>query len=288
MHYEDWEYHPSRMPEDKFDREREIETLQKKFLEEVLQNPKTTAFLKPYRPGSGEYFLKNYAFKKGLLVAHSEYGIKAAENRELRYREKTECAFKAILQKKLLNLELLWRAEQITLPGIDACIDFTKWYRHPMACPFIEPVIAEEIELMQQFLAREETDIGRYYPDLGIEDSEGIADKSQKHEDDDPEIPEWFTYYDTYMGTASLFLLPDIRGQKEQVYFDLAFKEQRAKNPEASKYEPNPEDSLPWMDSFSPELYYQFSKLVDDEIFQRLFYYEWQEKANERAAEKTN
>ena len=207
------------------------------------------------------------------------------KGRELRYRAETEDVFKAILQKKLFNLKLLWRAEQITLPGIEILMDFYRWEREPGACPFIEPPTAAEIALMQRFLLTYDCDLGRHGRGLSVFSFRDFEDGEDNEAED--EMPEWFRYYDTYLGTAHLLLLPNIRGQKEEHYRELHFQEFRKELAEKEAANPRPPAStLPHLPFYDLGHQYKLSKLVDDEIFQELFRYEMEITADKNQAEE--
>ncbi len=282
MQFEDWQYHPSRLPGDKHEKEKAIEALQAKFLEEISSNPVAAEFLKSYNPASMQSFFDQYAFRKRLHVAHSEYRLKKAEVREMPFRSEVEMAYKAILQKKLFNLYLLWCAEQITFPGVQIRMDFYTWSRYPQACPFLEPANAGEVAAMQAFLRSEECDLGRFGNALLVHSIPHLQRTDEEDIDADYEIPDWFHHYDTYLGTGGLMLLPDIRGEKEERYINQYFEDDRSKEVQR---DPQPVDTRPWLAFYDGEKHYELAKLVDDEIFQELFYDQWQTEAAEKEAE---
>ena len=281
MQYEDWEYHPSRLPKDHAERARFLTQLEAEFLARLRQHPKTIEFLRQYNPGCHDSFLKGYAAWKRSFVTWSQYSMKEiTKGRELRYREETEDAFAAILRKKLFNTEILWRAEQLTLPGIRITWDFRKWHRKPQKCPFLEPVTAEEIDLMQQFLQTDNCSLGDLQ-DLGYESLLAFMDTDRF---DEIEQPEWYEYYDRYMGTGHLLLLKDIRGSKEEHYRGIHFDDKRKKEGATRTNNVSP-PALPYISCYGHEEKYTLSRLIDDDIFQQLFLYEWEEHNAKRAAE---
>lgn len=225
MRMEEWEYHQSKIPKNYPARSNFLDELEKKFEREILENKsRYEDYFKPYDPASIDGFIKRYAEHKRGLVEHQEYQLqKLTETKELRYRERTEDAFRMIKQKKLFNMQLLWRAEQIKIPAIRISCDFQYWEEHIDECFFIEPVTEQEVSVMKQFLTDNNFSdttknwlIGwQDYDDLLIQDEEGDYDG----------MPEWYQFYDGRMGTGALLSLPDIRGVKEEEYADLARQE---------------------------------------------------------------
>lgn len=104
MRYEDWQYHPSRLPKDLVEKENAIKQLTEQFARDLEQDPRVAEYLKPYDPKWAGKFIQDYAKSKAEAVRYSQYHIKAIEKeRELRYREQTEEAYKAILSEKALQ-----------------------------------------------------------------------------------------------------------------------------------------------------------------------------------------
>lgn len=287
MQYEDWKYHHSRVPESYSEEWKQLgEILEQQFLEELKQNPKVEEFLKPYHPSSTESFLKYYAHWKCLLISGSKYRMDEIEKGpELRYRSETEDAYKAILLKKLFNISILWRANQIELPGIEITWDLHYWEDNVLDCPFIEPVTAREIEVMQRYLRDEQCIINRYgasFTDFSLNE---LMDRDEEGNFED--MPEWFSFYDTYMGTGKLLLLPDIRGEREEFYRSVNFREQEEKRKADPNYTPpTPYNPLPFLSDYSEEDRYKLARLVEDDIFQKLFLYDYEEAAAQRKAEE--
>lgn len=283
MNYEDWKYHPSRLPEDKYEREKAIEELEKQFMAELKENPLLEAFLEPFHTVSRDTFIRLYAQAKSLVITHSRFKMKEAESRELRYKRQTEDAYFAILRKKYFNLEILWRAEHITIPDIRCAMDFNKWEDNLNLCPFLEPVSEQEIEVMQAYLAKDAMLVSR---DGDLLDFDLYSDVFRDDDGEWRNMPDWFEFYDMYMGTGYLLELPDIRGPKEDYYIGLHFAAEKAKVAADAvvehQYVPC---TLPFMNHYSEHIY-EFSKLTEDEIFQHLLYYEWLEAADREKAEE--
>lgn len=271
MRYEDWPYHPSRLPAHSPELEVRLRELRTTFVTELRQNPRVADYLKDYDPKWADKFIEDYASAKVEAVHYSNYHLEAMETieagRELRYRKETEKVFDAILQKKLFNLQCLWRAEQITLPEVRTTWDFLYWGHNIRSCTFIDPVTREELELMRQFLHTDDCDAESLDWITDWQDYDAIFGRDE--EEDEDNMPEWYAYYDAHLGTGPLTELPDLRTPKEDHYRHLYHEEQaarRASQPPAAPYVP-PKPAI----HCSMEERYKFAQLVDDAIFQRIF-----------------
>ena len=68
--------------------------------------------------------------KKVELLGNAEYLSTEWDEFHLQYVEYAHRLLDLILGKKLFNLELQWRAEEITLPGVEITSDFRYWANH--------------------------------------------------------------------------------------------------------------------------------------------------------------
>ena len=62
MQYEDWEYHPSKLPADDIEKQKALKELEQKFFEEISQNPKAVEYMKAYHPSSAAHFFQAVCF----------------------------------------------------------------------------------------------------------------------------------------------------------------------------------------------------------------------------------
>jgi hypothetical protein len=128
-------------------------------------------------------------------------------------------AFELILQKKLFNKQILWRAGNINLPEIEFSGDFDVWRERLEECPFLEEVTQEEVELLKRFMLEDNySDEPKYW----LHSFQNYEDFMEEDEDGERiYMPEWYNYYDSNLGTGALLSLPDVRGPKEKVYQQL-------------------------------------------------------------------
>ncbi len=229
MNYENWQYHESKLPKDETERKKLLEQLAVQFREELLANEAACHWLSQQKEEKREYFIKSYIDKKILVIDASSYFISKAEQvPELRFREETEKSLDLILHKKLFNLQCQWRAGNIELPGISICFDFICWAQDIRNCPFLDPITKEELELLRTFVL-----IDNFWLDSSI-DEDGVANRiyeeiTERNEQGQIDMmPNWFEYYDQCMGTDTLVMLPNIRGEKEQKYLDAVRNKNRS------------------------------------------------------------
>lgn len=289
MKYEEWPYHPTKLPVSPPELEVKLRELRAHFVAELRQNPKVTEYLKDFDPKWGDKFIEDYASAKVEAVHYSNYHMEAMETieagRELRYRKETEKVFDVILQKKLFNLQCLWRAEQITLPEVRTTWDFLYWSHNIRSCPFIEPVTRREIDLMREFLRTDNCDTEPLDWLVDWQDYEAITGKEDQDEEEGNDcVPDWYEFYDARMGTGALMQLPDLRTPKENAYRHLYHEEQaelRKQQPPSAPYVP----SKPSIHC-SMEERYKFSQVVDDPIFQRIFLHDLMDAQERSEAEE--
>ena len=229
MSFDEFEYYIDKLPKDPFKKRLYLEELKEKFTKELKENEKAKEYFKSYEENSVETFILQYIKQKvGLIEFQSIYTDEKYHIKELKYREDTEKIFNIILQKKLWDIQLKWRAGQIDIKEIRISFDFYFWERHVSSCPFIPMVTETDIGLMKQFL-KENNELERWYSWQDYYDIMGYND-----DEDSGEIPDFYDFYNMRMGTNSLMLLPNKRGKLEDYYANKGrkyFSDQLKKNP---------------------------------------------------------
>lgn len=266
MSFDDFEYYIDKLPKDPFKKRLYLEGLKEKFTKELKENEKAKEYFKPYEENSVETFILQYIKQKVSLIEYqSIYTEEKYHVKELKYREDTENIFNIILQKKLWDIQLKWRAGQIDIKEIRISFDFNFWEDHVSSCPFIPMVTETEIEIMKQFL-KENNEIEKWFSWQDYHDIMGYND-----EEDSGDIPEFYDFYNMRMGTNSLMLLPNKRGKLEDYYFDKGREynsEQIKKNPPPSQ----PTYVSPNHIFAGFEDIYNFAKVFEtDKYFKELF-----------------
>src|SRR5687767_8395140 len=109
------------------------------FKAELMTNEIMLKFLEDAYPTSRESFISDYAHK---TVQWLEWGPKNAqwlEREDLSWVNDATGRLKEIQQKKLFDMQCLWRAEKISIPAIEVSTDFDYWEEDIFNCPFLEP-----------------------------------------------------------------------------------------------------------------------------------------------------
>jgi hypothetical protein len=251
------------------------------FAEDLRTHPRYQAFFEQYDENSVVEFIKNYAEDKHEWHTDKNNIYGSADCRRTQFLSSAERFLEFILQKKMFNLQCLWRAELIDLPFIENTYDFKYFSNDILNCPFIEPITEEEIEVGIRFLMESEAEIDPDYPDwqnygnfkiweIELEMGEEIdkSDGKAPYYGIAEEMPPFYTFYDTYMKTGHLFNLPDIRWIKEKYYLDAV----RAENQRKHEKEKVTQDPKP---PYKPSLYHfykdEFMAACEDPVTQELY-----------------
>ena len=214
---------------------KELDTLhwkigfQKKVVEELKTNEAIQNYFKEFTPASVASFIEYYAVFKSKWHESGELWMKVKEEHELKWTEAGWWHLEMIQQKKLFDVQCLWRAEQIQLPEIELGCDFLYWERNILNCPFIDPITEDEMDLYQRYLQSENVELKEDMdPFLNLQNYV-ILKEAWSNEESDDNFPEWYEFYNSRKGTASLMDLPDIRGKKERFYLDTARSPEKKK-----------------------------------------------------------
>jgi len=198
------------------------------FIKEIESNPAAVEYLKAkYHPASITKFKRHYAEHKTKIIQGGEFYSDLNKNKDEMDLYYAKEAFELILQKKLFNKQILWRAKNLNLPGVEFSGDFDIWRERLDECPFLDEVTTEEVELLKRFMMEDNYSAEPKYWLHSWQDYEGFME-----EDEDGEreyMPEWYNYYDSNLGTGALLSLPDVRGPKEKVYQQLGAMDQYKK-----------------------------------------------------------
>lgn len=235
MYNTDYPYHYSRMPEKESDRNILYEELRAQFEQDICSNPLYDEFFADYedrvRPNAARHLAvtKINTLKLGKFLEQDKNVMHHYLVRHL-----AEKVYRTlILQKKLFNLQCLWRAGRIHIPQIYCTMHFQYWQEHILRCPFIEPPTDNDVEILKRFLAQNEVFLTdsiidhRWQLNLGhnFRDSEGEIEG----------YPEFYAFYDREAGTEYLTKYEDVVGKAERRYLKAAWnhrsKQMKANNP---------------------------------------------------------
>ena len=147
---------------------------QQKIMEQLQTNPDIQNYFKNYNEYSVEQFIACYCQQKTYWHQHGDFHLKLQEQDELKWIEAAWWHMEVIQQKKLFDIQCMWRAEQVELPGVKLCVDFGYWQQNVLNCSFIDVITEDEIDLYRQYLLQDDVELK---DDLGFssfQDYEGI------------------------------------------------------------------------------------------------------------------
>jgi len=214
-------------PTNRYQTEGEKAVQQEKLYEEIYQslrnNKKIQEYYKDYSKESLDRFLKDYAKEKINILEWGPNQIIIQESQDMKFSNAAFECLKQIQQKKLFDLQCQWRAELITLEGVETTDDFDIIGENILNCKLIPPVSEAELDMFIEFLNNEDF----HGLQSGMPDGMWqfyVAFKMAYEGDQFMFIgfPEWYYYYDLCTGNSKYLILPDIRGEKECHYIRLA------------------------------------------------------------------
>ena len=231
-----------------------LEDLKKEFIEDLTNNEEYKTFFKKYDPKSIPAFILKCAEHKVHLIRCKDVFLKEeAHNKILQYREDTLERFSWIKQKKLWNLQLLWRAEKIKIKEIDLSYDFEFWEDHIDDCPFLSPVTEEEVNVLKEYLKLNNLD---YINRFSWREWQKYDEIMTPNQDGSSSYPDFYKLYDEHLNTGDLLNLPNIRHEKEDYYLDLDWHRNKAIRDEEELKNPKP----PYVPIVAPEYLQSDSK----------------------------
>lgn len=236
----------------------EVEARKAQWHSEMMASATVRQFFEQYNEASVVSYLDYYLSQKNAWVRYGDMYASMKENEELRFDNEAQEYLKVIQHKKLFELQCLWRAEKIQLPGVQLTYDFWQWENNVLNCPFIDPVTEEDIALCRQYLLGGNVDIDGDWSSLEWQNYDEL--KAGYNDDNEGWYPAWYEFVDNRKGVSNI-LLPDIRSEKESFYRDLYFDSQReAREAESAAYQKSIEGkkpSLSWYDDKATEFLIQ-------------------------------
>jgi hypothetical protein len=257
-------------PKDQFDKKIENINERKELLlqwrKELDENNDINPFFEPYREGSKKDFLDAYIDKKYLWHKYGDFYQRHYEARAEYWINEAHNQLEAILQKKMFDLQCLWRAEQVSIKEIEICFDFDIWEKEVINCPFLDLITEEEIDMYIGFLTQENLELN----DIEFDDWQNYDNikEANKNIEESHSMPEWYDYHNSRTGNGMLLLMGDIRGEKEEFYMNLVRENERKKNPKPV------ETSQPftYFNYFDEEIIKFFVTTFDDETTQKNYF----------------
>ncbi|GAA3958869.1 hypothetical protein [Hymenobacter antarcticus] len=246
-------------------REAELDAVRLATEDALRTDPRYQPFFAGYTPASVESFIQHYARHKVRCLDRGPDMVKFRLHQVIEYQEDAYDRLFDVQRKKLFDLQVRWRAGEITLPGIQTYQQFAEWQRDAFIhrCPFLPPITRAEYELYRAWLAsdacqefgnsqgnyRDENQWQHYnnmragwarqQPDAPTPE----ADPWQEYQD----YPAWFTYYDAHCGAPAGYPFRshlNRRGALQDHYMELARVEKHAAQPPRPPHVPDPRPRL--------------------------------------------
>lgn len=242
----------------------DIEAQKKQWQEELQNSEAVQHYFNGFHEAASQAFINYYLEKKAVWHKNQEISAELNEETDLRWITGSFVHFEVILQKKLFDVQCLWRAEKIILKEVEITGDFDIWENNVFNCPFIEPVNEADITMYSQYLLQniDEAKVDEYFEWQLY----GEIKEAYNTNDADVNFPEWYDFHNGRTGNGALMLLPDIRGDKEQFYIDLHFDIHRVAAALAET-----RDDRPWMDFTDDDLIKWFVHTFEDKKVQRAY-----------------
>jgi len=240
MDLSNFKYKEENLPKDHNERNIFFEKLREEIKAELKQDEALKKYVEKFQSADLDDFILYIAERKIQIVSSQNWIIQSSEHTpEIKYRKEAERAIELIQQKKLFNIQCLWRANQFEHPLLRCTYDFHFWETHIHDCPFLDPVSPEEIQLMQSYLRMPNSELTQFGGwSMSFQDYESILETEGATEDY-IYMPEWYEFYDGFRGTSYLLKLPNLRGQQEDDLRD-AWQQDRARkekeNPTTTQY----------------------------------------------------
>lgn len=237
--------------------------LQEKFKEEALQDEFMQIPTKQYRSTSLRILAGHIAECK---VKAAIYGPELVEKYDLQRVQHVEFASKVLeflLQKKLFNMQLLWRANRLQIPEIKISYDFESYGDHITNCPFLGEITDKEVEVLRQFMRSFNFEMDEYGMGLSYEGQRYKDLMELDNNGDRQNMPEFYEFYDGLMGTFYLLDLPDERGLLEKKYILARATTYRKEQQEKQRKEIESPTPKP---AYKPS-FYPYNTELTDRIF---------------------
>ncbi|WP_046244312.1 hypothetical protein [Hymenobacter terrenus] len=247
-------------------REAELDAVRLATEHTLRTDPRYQAYFAGYTPASVEAFIQHYARHKVQCLDRGPNMVKFRLHQVIEYQEEGYDRLFDVQRKKLFDLQVRWRAGEITLPGIQTYQQFAQWQRAAFIyrCPFLPPITRAEYELYLAWLASDACqEFGHSqsnhraasdwqdYDSMHAEWARQQPNAPAPTEDDNwteyQDYPAWFAYYDAHTGAPAGYPFQthsNRRGERQDYYMELASEEQHATNLSTPPTAPDPRPRL--------------------------------------------
>ncbi|MBF9223119.1 hypothetical protein [Hymenobacter ruricola] len=217
--------------------------------EDLMSNPRYDAFFAPYQPQVREQFVRDYVSKRHLWTQYGDFYERHLAGNLTQFEEEAYIRLWDIQQKKLFDLQCEWRAELVSVPGVNTSADFDTLGGLIEHCTVIPPITPAELAMYLDWVQQADYEEELHDRDHIWQRYDDV--KAQLHAEAEEEardsayffgsVSEWYAFHNQRTGHDRLLHLPDLRGQKEKHYLDAW----RAHNKAKREAEPTPAPSAP-------------------------------------------
>ena len=199
----------------------QAEALNKQIVAEINSLKPFADELNGYMKGTDKNFYDYLAREKYDYTQHGAmyYGMK--QKAEGKWVASAFACLKEIQEKKLFDAQCLWRDEKITIPNVEASIDFMTYQDDILNCPYLDPITDEDIEIYEQYLKSNNYELGAG-EDVFRHIFSGFEEIREAYNSDDggesTNVPEWYDFHNGRTGKGVYMTFPDVRGEKEMFY----------------------------------------------------------------------
>ncbi len=201
----------------------EFDQLKEEIRSDLENNPIYQSFWDKYEDHNNRSFIDHYSRVKTSYLLYGKIYHERDTEEENKLLELGNEYLNIIQQKKLYDLQCLWRSEKIELPEIEISKSFLLFEANINHCKFIEPIKPNEVEILCDFIL--EYAVFSASPDY-IKWQEYPFDK-----EDQENFSKWYEYFEMRTEIKGYQHLEDKRGKKEEKYRNIFLNEQRKKNP---------------------------------------------------------
>lgn len=238
----------------------DYKVLCEQWTKELRADPAVKEYCKPYKASSMKHFCEAYARTRAYGLQWGEMYEKHNEKKQNEWIDAGYEHLCIIQQKKLFDAQCLWRADQLEIREIEISFDFQIWETDVLNCPFVEPVTEQEINWYCQYLSHNNVDLNKGWMDNWQD--YGEIKEAYATDNGNRNFPEWYEFHNGKTGNGILLILPDLRGQKEEFYAELAREVKRRENPPAPPGDA--ELDKPWMNFMETDLHMELAKQIED------------------------
>jgi len=243
-----------------------------KWRNEFMNNKPFMKYLEEFRVGSSKSPIDDYITIRYRWFEHGNLFKDILEKERTKWIDFAFIGLGAILQKKLFDLQCLWRAKQITIPSINISKSFDKLERDIFNCDFLDPITEVEIAMYQDFLTQGDF-IFNDYEDFCDWQNYEVIKYDFECECFESMASAWYSFQNKITGNSKLFLLPDSKGIREQFYLDLVKSHRYKMNPQEALKENQITDSRPFFNIYEDKILLHILKSFDTKEAQNLFEY---------------